>query len=161
MEKIKAKRMVQRRQNTVIINEVTTALETADTEELAAILHRLDVSNEELQKLNEKMEDHISAEAFVDEYTEVTQYDDRTHRIIGLLQARIAAARVLLPSPQSATTTLEPVQSQPAGRPQRPALKMPKLWLETFGGELATWQSFRECFKDAMHENEGLSKTKI
>ncbi|KAH6940133.1 hypothetical protein HPB50_025362 [Hyalomma asiaticum] len=101
MEKIKAKRTVRRRQNTVIINEATAALETADAEELAAILHRLEISNGELRKLNEEMEVHIAADAFEDEYTEVTQYDDRAHRIIGLLQARIAAARLLLPSPQA------------------------------------------------------------
>ncbi|KAH6935447.1 hypothetical protein HPB50_006011 [Hyalomma asiaticum] len=100
----------------------------ADAEELAAILHHLEISNGELWKLNEEMEVHIAADAFEDEYTEVTQYDDRAHRIIRLLQARIAAARLLLPSPQGATTTApEPAQSQPSSRPRRPGLKLPKL----------------------------------
>lgn len=53
----------------------------------------------------------------------------------------------------------EPAQSQPASRPQQPELKLPKLRLETLCGELATWQSFWECFREAVHENDGLSKT--
>lgn len=57
------------------------------------------------------MEDHIAAEAFEDEYTQVMKYDNRAHCIIGLLQARIAAAQVLLPTPQNATTALEPARS--------------------------------------------------
>ncbi|KAH6928629.1 hypothetical protein HPB50_018011 [Hyalomma asiaticum] len=76
MEKIKAKRTVRRRQNTVIINEATAALETADAEELAAILHRLEISNGELRKLNEEMEVHIAADAFEDEYTETSSTQD-------------------------------------------------------------------------------------
>lgn len=97
MEKIQAKRAVRRLQNTVVINEAITALETADAEELAAILHRLEISNGELRKLNEEMEARIAADAFEHEYTEVTQYNDRAHCIIGQLQARIATARLLLP----------------------------------------------------------------
>ncbi|KAH7943387.1 hypothetical protein HPB52_007790 [Rhipicephalus sanguineus] len=90
MEKLKVKRRSRRRQNTVIINEATSALESASVEQLSAILQRLEVNNADLRKINEEMETCLPEDAFEEEYEENIQYDDRANQAIGLLKAKIA-----------------------------------------------------------------------
>ncbi|KAH8033499.1 hypothetical protein HPB51_013358 [Rhipicephalus microplus] len=41
---------------------------------------------------------------------------------------------------------------------QQHEIKLLKLRVETFGGELATGQGFWECFKQPVHDNDGLAK---
>lgn len=157
MEKLKAKRRTLRRQSTIIIKEATTALEGTDTVQLSALLQRLEVNNSELRKVNTELEQCLPDDIFEDDYAESVQYDDRVNNTIGLLRAKIAAPVATIGSTSNGQTT-EPVHATPVPVQQR-GIKLPKLHMETFSGELSSWQEFWECFKQAVHDNDGLSKS--
>ncbi|KAH6930658.1 hypothetical protein HPB50_016289 [Hyalomma asiaticum] len=97
MEKLKAKRRTRRRQNTVIINEATSALQGADIEQLSALLQRLEVNNAELRKVNEEIENCLSEDAFEEDYEEVVQSIGEVRGANSGLGQRAAAP--LSPSP--------------------------------------------------------------
>ncbi|XP_077553627.1 uncharacterized protein LOC144168541 [Haemaphysalis longicornis] len=153
MEKLKVKRRTRRRQNTVIINEATTALQDAGVEQLSAILQRLEVNNGELRKINEAIEDGLPEDTFEEEYVETIEYDDRANQAIGLLKAKIAALQAS--NTANSVTTSQP---QPPAQPRQQGLKLPKLRLEPFNGELSAWGAFWECFQKTVHDNKELSK---
>ncbi|XP_077508445.1 uncharacterized protein LOC144119775 [Amblyomma americanum] len=98
------------------------------------------------------MEDHLPEEAFETEFTEAIEYDDRAMNTIGLLKARIAASQ-----PTPAVHSAESMQAS-LPTPRHSGIKLPKLHLESFNGELANWQTFWECFRETVHENLSLSK---
>ncbi|XP_037522004.1 uncharacterized protein LOC119399261 [Rhipicephalus sanguineus] len=154
MEKLKVKRRSRRRQNTVIIKEATSALESASVEQLSAILQRLEVNNADLRKINEEMETCLPEDAFEEEYEENIQYDDRANQAIGLLKAKIASVQAGAITASSVATP-----HPPPSQTHHHGVKLPKLRLEPFNGELSAWQAFWECYRKAVHENEGLSKT--
>lgn len=154
MEKLKVKRRARRRQNTVIINEATTALQSGGVEQLSALLQRLEVNNADLRKINEELEDCLPEDAFEQEYEETIQYDDRANQAIGLLKAKIAAVQASVNTSTSVTTP----HPQPPAQSRQQGVKLPKLRLEPFNGELSAWQAFWECYRKAVHDNEGLSK---
>ncbi|KAG0445594.1 hypothetical protein HPB47_013603 [Ixodes persulcatus] len=68
-------------------------METADLASLTAWLERLKANNRALQELNVEIEDHISEQDLVAEYTTVTEYDDEAIRMMALLDCKTDSLR--------------------------------------------------------------------
>ncbi|KAG0434983.1 hypothetical protein HPB47_018747 [Ixodes persulcatus] len=93
MERLKAKRGAKRSQNTKIIHEATVGMETADLASLTAWLERLKANNRALQTLNVDIEDHVSEQDLVAEYTTATEYDNEAIRMMALLDCKADSLR--------------------------------------------------------------------
>ncbi|KAG0425712.1 hypothetical protein HPB47_027141 [Ixodes persulcatus] len=68
-------------------------METADLASLTAWLERLKANNRALQELNVEIEDHVSEQDLVAEYTTVTEYDDEAIRMMALLDCKADSLR--------------------------------------------------------------------
>ncbi|KAM7304098.1 uncharacterized protein ISCGN_013998 [Ixodes scapularis] len=166
MERLKAKRGVKRSQNTKIIHEATAGMETADLASLTAWLERLKANNRALQELNVEIEDHISEQDLVAEYTTVTEYDDEAIRMMALLDCKADSLRRKEQQAQATQMTTSATTSATAttdlGRNRTnmtSGVKLPKLRLQTFNGEVSAWQSFWEQFGRAIHENDSIPRS--
>lgn len=80
----KAKYTVQQAKNTKLINKATAVLETANLATLTSYLERLTTSNE-LRSLNADIKEHVPQQDLVEEFTTLTEYDDKVTRVISLL----------------------------------------------------------------------------
>lgn len=119
MEKLKFKRTSRRAQNTRIINEASAAIADpcATTDQLASLYERLKANNDELNKINEKLEAYIQDQgAFETEYASVIEYQDNATRVLAELKSKTkrlsqAAAPMTGPvtnaTPPVAATSLE------------------------------------------------------
>lgn len=85
MEYSKAKCTVQQAKNTKLINEATAVLEMANLATLTSYLERLTTSNNELRSLNADIKEHVPQQDLVEEFTTLTEYDDKVTRVISLL----------------------------------------------------------------------------
>ncbi|XP_040066343.1 uncharacterized protein LOC120839989 [Ixodes scapularis] len=169
MERLKAKRGVKRSQNTKIIHEAIAGMETADLASLTAWLERLKANNRALQELNVEIEDHISEQDLVAEYTTVTEYDDEAIRMMALLDCKADSLRRKEQQAQATQMTTSATTSASAttdlGRNRTnmtSGVKLPKL-LQTFNGEylrnhvtgpaaaaIAGLQATEACYDDAI-----------
>ncbi|KAG0441717.1 hypothetical protein HPB47_015878 [Ixodes persulcatus] len=93
MERGKAKRGVRRAKNTRFINEATAVMETADLATLTALQEQLTSSNNLLRSLNVEIEDHVTQQNLVEEFTTVTEYDDEATRVLSLLNSKAVSLR--------------------------------------------------------------------
>ncbi|XP_064462538.1 uncharacterized protein LOC135373242 [Ornithodoros turicata] len=158
MERAKQKRASRRRQVTKLIGEASTVIanESTDRMLLESLLERLRVNNEELTRLNNELEQYLKEDEMESELGIALQYEDNAVSTMANLRTKISGigatpiaattAQVTASSPQSNNTT------------KSNGIRLPKLQLVRFRGELSMWGSFWEQFKGAIHENDSLSK---
>ncbi|XP_064461957.1 uncharacterized protein LOC135372206 [Ornithodoros turicata] len=152
MECLKVKRGARRGQSTKIINEATAAL--ADTGTTAhtykSLLERLLTTSREIGQLDTELEALVATESLAEEYAMVLEYEDAA-----LLKAKIAELtegdRRRCPAASAVT------EGGTSGRSK--SIKLPKLQLQTFRGDLDRWLPFWEQFCEAVHENDDLTKS--
>lgn len=155
MERLKAKRGARRGQTTKIINEATESLAEAQATlpMFRSLLERLEASGRELHVLNEGIDALIDDEHIAQEYASVMEYEDNIVKTTALLKTRITA---LSRPVQDTLAPLTPsTEGTIGGRSSR--VRLPKLQLQPFRGELSRWQPFWEQFRGAIHQNEELT----
>lgn len=159
MERLKGKREVKREQTTRLISEASAGLETADLATVTAWRERISACNQSLRSLNAEIEDQVPLEELVAEYTTVSEYDDDATRVLALLGCKIASLRQKeLPTPVPLNETRSATASVPP--PNRTSgVKLPKLRLLTFNGDVSGWQSFWEQFSGAVHNNDTITRS--
>ncbi|XP_037564630.1 centrosomal protein of 135 kDa-like [Dermacentor silvarum] len=158
MDKLKLKRATRRAQNTRIIHEASALLENnaVTLRQIDCIYERLKNNNDELKKINDELESHISEEAFEADYATVIEYEDNATRILAELQSKRRQ--------QSETTSLSSpvgVRDMPVatGHSERPGVKLPKLEINAFDGDLCKWNAFWEQFDQIINQNGTLTAT--
>ncbi|KAM7282439.1 uncharacterized protein ISCGN_002589 [Ixodes scapularis] len=154
MDRLKTKRRVRRSQNTKIITDITTALHstTLDINSLKNLRDRLIASNEELRKVNEEIEPLITdADLEADYVAVVADYEDQVARALSEVRNKIER--------QPAAPAIYQVGDD-GDRviPQATGVKLPKLQLLQYQGELTLWQPFWEQFQTAVHRNTRLTE---
>ncbi|KAL1442159.1 hypothetical protein MTO96_046522 [Rhipicephalus appendiculatus] len=125
LEKLLAKRRVRRGHNSRIIDEAEPALRDGTQSQLSTLVLRLETSNEELRKINDKLEPLILEEEFEAEYNEAVRCDDAATAMIGRLQARLSALNINNGAPEAAPPS-SPDQRKavhPSRRRLRPSKK--------------------------------------
>ncbi|XP_064469887.1 uncharacterized protein LOC135384620 [Ornithodoros turicata] len=157
MDRLKVKRASRRTQTTKLINDATTALNDGSTrlDVINSLLERLTVSHSDLTTLNKEIEPHVREEELESEYVTVMDYEDRATETIANLRWRLSQSQTS-PSPPQLSNVQTDVSRTPHA--PRPGVKLPKLSLQQFRGDLSDWQGFWEQFRTTVHDNEGLSK---
>ncbi|XP_064486179.1 uncharacterized protein LOC135398725 [Ornithodoros turicata] len=172
-ERLKPKRAAQRGRNTKIVNEVSSALERPDVtvEELAIFMERLEASNSKLDKINEDIEQLLPSEEIEEEYTVIAEYEDQALHTLARLKCAIKRLGTGTngTSPQQVMTTTaspvpesqqrSPVIEQDTSAGTMSGIKLQKLDLYTFSGDMLSWQPFWEQYRSAVHENPRLNTT--
>ncbi|XP_029842866.2 uncharacterized protein LOC115326201 [Ixodes scapularis] len=153
MDRLKTKRKVRRSQNTKIINEITTMLQSVavDASSLENLRDGLVTSNEELRKVNEEIEPHISDSDLETDYITVAEYEDEVARTLSELRNKIARLQA---TPTTSATGADGDRGHPS---QATGMELPKLQLLHYQGELTQWQPFWEQFDASIHRNTKLS----
>lgn len=138
MERLKSKRTSRRAQNTRIINEASELLanDSASYDQLNSIYERLKANNEELKNLNNEIEPHIPDEEFEVEYNAVLQYEDVATRILAEILSK--KDRML----RTSTGTQETVAQTVVAPSDGTGVKLPKLTIAPFFGDLCKWTEF-------------------
>ncbi|XP_037504907.1 uncharacterized protein LOC119380305 [Rhipicephalus sanguineus] len=158
MDRLKMKRTTRRAQNTKLIQEASALLENDDAtvRQIDSICEMLKSNNEELRKINDEMESHISDEAFEAEYATVIEYEDNATRILAELQSKRRQ--------HSETSPVSPhieVRDVPAsmGPSERPGAKLPKLTINPFAVESLERSDFAEekGYDEATHPKDNES----
>ncbi|XP_064469797.1 uncharacterized protein LOC135384529 [Ornithodoros turicata] len=158
MERAKQKRASRRRQVTKLIGEASTVIanESPDRMLLESLLERLRVSNEELKQLNNEFEQYLKDDDIESELDTALEYEDNAVSSMANLRTKISA---LVVTPV-ATTSAQVSGSSPQvnEKSNSNGIRLPKLQLVRFRGELSMWGTFWEQFKGAIHDNTSLSK---
>ena len=122
-----------------------------DTSTLSLMKLTLQEKLETIKVLDSEIVELIDDEAAVT--TEIEQTDGYRETIhSSLLKIEKALGKIVAP-PTAATTT----PSTSATTPTTSRVKLPKLKLRPFGGELTQWTSFWESFEAAVHTNPDLT----
>ncbi|KAL1445649.1 hypothetical protein MTO96_044896 [Rhipicephalus appendiculatus] len=94
MERGRKKRMVLRAQATRLLNECEQGRQVGLTPNEAGVLHaRLTYIRTELDAVNNEMETLVSEDDLEDEYTQVTEYNDRIVQCLARLEQRTNGAQ--------------------------------------------------------------------
>ncbi|XP_064488543.1 uncharacterized protein LOC135400644 [Ornithodoros turicata] len=157
MDRLKVKRASRRTQTTKLINDATAALNDGSSrlDVINSLLERLTVSHSDLTTLNKEIEPHVREEELESEYVTVMDYEDRATETIANLRWRLSQSQTS-PTPSQLSNVQTDVSRTPHA--PRPGVKLPKLSLQQFRGDLSDWQGFWEQFRTTVHDNEGLSK---
>ncbi|XP_042146263.1 uncharacterized protein LOC121835823 [Ixodes scapularis] len=158
MEKLKKKRAVVRAAVTRIINEMTTAMKGAPSQqgELDEKLSLLALKEKSLRELDQQVAD----------LTDVNDIEEETEASLGyedaISIARTRALRQLQEVTNNETTSstssnVSRMEVQRGNGATVPNVKLPKLELPKFNGELAEWQTFWDQFQSSIDQNPALS----
>lgn len=157
MNRLKEKRTARRQQNTRLINEARSVLDTADIGTLASLRERLQANNDELEKLNVLFEEHIKDEEFTAEMEAVLKYEDAAKGMLAQLKSRES----MLQASQVSSVSMNPSHMRLGQRDELSpgsSLKLPTLKLQSFDGEICQWPSFWEQYQASVHANGCLTK---
>ncbi|XP_064469989.1 uncharacterized protein LOC135384731 [Ornithodoros turicata] len=161
MERLKHKRAARRAQVTKLIIEVTELRgdPTVSKTTLNGLLARLVASDSDLRKTNDEIEPLIKDDDLAAEYESIIAYEEQAANAVAEVQTRLGELQ--LTEMTSPATTPQVPATCPLGNQQTQSsgVKLPKLQLLTFTGELTQWLPFWEQFRTAVHENGKLTKT--
>ncbi|KAH6924200.1 hypothetical protein HPB50_013697 [Hyalomma asiaticum] len=137
MEYLKSKRTSLRVQNTRIIDEACfSSLTTRD--QLTSMHERLKANKDELRSLNNEIEQHILNEEFEAECNAVIEHEDNATRILAELLSK--KSLITQSSPVVQGTFAQAVAAPSDGT----GVKLPKLIIAPFSGDLLKWAGFWE-----------------
>lgn len=168
---------------TRLLNEAEKLVkqEESEMEEIQTLLDRINIANNNLKEANEKAMPHLEESKLEEEFEMILEYDDRVAISASRLQQRLAVLarsadgeqrtdprRVQLETENSNGDRQDnrsnghrpPVQfdGQVTGLSSviDSTVRLPKLNLKTFNGDLHEFIPFWEQFKSAVHENRNL-----
>ncbi|XP_064463610.1 uncharacterized protein LOC135374602 [Ornithodoros turicata] len=156
-ERLRSKRGARRAQVTKLTNDAAAALQDHNTTALAihVLLEKLIQCSKELYALDREVEEHTPAEDFDTDYASVLQYEEKITEYIAKLTRTYEQLQVATTSdsPPAVPTTIGSLTA-----PSGSGVKLQRLQLMKFRGDLAEWQPFWEQYKANIHENRKLSK---
>ncbi|XP_064458880.1 uncharacterized protein LOC135369151 [Ornithodoros turicata] len=148
MDLVKYKRAARRAQVTRLCNEVAElrADRTVTDVTLKALLTFRMLT---LRAVNDEIEPLFGVEELEEECQGAISYEEKTVKAIMEIKSRLDKLRL---DPVQSQSEVNPVQSQSG-------VKLPKLQLQIFSGELTNWISFWEQYRTAVDENARLTKS--
>ena len=170
----KRSRVGHRASATRLINQATTAMEAAevDTDQLQLTKQLLLEKTKLLKTLDEEIAELVPEDQLEDEIQQADQQIERVYSTI----AKITKALGPPPRARTPTPPVERVETDPpapAARRSPPPtesvkaptptiatdrVKLPKISLPHFRGELLRWTAFWDSFESAVHSNDRLSE---
>ena len=159
LEKKKNVRRGHKGSATKLIGRINTALAASPADEDK--LRQLKLSlTDKLQVLKILDDDIVDATPEDELAREIEQADEAREEIHLALTKLERALRPFAPAPPTVVprTVADPVASiAPIPAPSSLAVKLPKLTLQPFNGEMTHWTSFWDSFKASVHDNTTLS----
>ncbi|XP_054712948.1 uncharacterized protein LOC129222459 [Uloborus diversus] len=157
---LKAKRGVLRASVTKCINKLETELrETAANEnEIEELLEQLDDKWKSLKVVDDELESFFSSEDFVKEFPSIEEYREkvvmwkfRGNKFLRMLDS--SANKV-------SKTEVAPVHNEELRTDfrYRGTVKLPKITIPKFYGDVSQWLTFWNSFETAIHANEHLDE---
>ena len=126
--------------------------ETSDKARLSLLRLTLKERFETIKLLDVEIIDLIEDETLANEIEQADAYKETIFTSLVMID-ELTEARSTVPHRLSDT----PPESRSGGHESASRVKLPKLQLRPFGGELTKWTSFRDSFESAVHNNRELS----
>ncbi|KAF2904069.1 hypothetical protein ILUMI_02103 [Ignelater luminosus] len=155
MERVERK--TARTQITKLINNAKDKLANVNENpnEFIVIRNRIRSANENLEQANEKVKLLLKEDEFEKECQRMLEYRDQVTEILSRLQIQIDG-QYTKQEDDVASISSNVTQVSYKGNTGGTNVKLPKLELRNFKGELADWTLFWEQFRTVVHENESL-----
>lgn len=153
---------------TKVVNNAKAVLDKIpfDIDEAAVMIDRIKVANEKLTELNEKVLESFSSDEdqLAAEYQKILDYDEDASCTILRLKQKMtskpsnANTTVIVPVTTAEDNDMDGTSNQTRDIPSKRnvTVKLPKLDLIKFDGNLNDWHQFWEQFRTAVHENDKL-----
>ncbi|XP_064486068.1 uncharacterized protein LOC135398613 [Ornithodoros turicata] len=158
MDRVKQKRGVLRAAITKLINEIDLLLQTTApaADVLSTKLDILKSKEEMLQTLDQNIEESVPEEAFEQEVQGVLSYEEKICTAKSQITQKLRTYNRQLPRTDSSPSRVphvQPTQNAAACR-----VRLPKIEISKFSGDLAEWTTFWDQFQSSIHTNESLHK---
>ncbi|KAL0150932.1 hypothetical protein M9458_053851 [Cirrhinus mrigala] len=153
LERMKKKRKTIRSSATKLLTNLEEEIknEEPDCDKLRELLSMLSVKEESLVDLDRGIENETSTDDLEGEIASALEYQDRIimwkSRAKRLLERRLEQESERIKSPANHERL-----------PEKRYVKLPKLVIDKFTGEISKWQEFWSQYEAAIHSNEMLSK---
>ncbi|XP_039537635.1 LOW QUALITY PROTEIN: uncharacterized protein LOC120485906 [Pimephales promelas] len=151
LERLHRKRRAVRGSTTRLLQDIETEVSKEDpvVDRLCELLAMLSAKEETLLELDHEIEEHTDVEDLENEVVDAEEYGQR------VISAKARVRRVMQRVREN--TDSRPRDAVPAQRGQ--TVKLPKLIINKFSGDISLWQDFWNQFETAIHRNDALSKT--
>ncbi|XP_056094778.1 uncharacterized protein LOC130073406 [Rhinichthys klamathensis goyatoka] len=151
LERLLRKRRAVRGSTTRLLQDVETEVGKEDpiVDRLCELLALLSAKEETLLELNREIQECTEMDDLENEVVNAEEYGER------VVSAKARVQRVTQRIRES--TNSRPCDAVPLQRGQ--TVKLPKLIISKFSGEISLWQDFWNQFETAIHRNDALSKT--
>ena len=151
LERLIRKRGAMRGATTKLLQSFNTELneDNVDVGRLRELLANLSVKEETLLDLDRGIEQGIATDDLEAEITNTEEYKER------VITMRSRAQRVI----QASDSVSSPRRFAGERTPTQNSVKLPKLTIQKFCGDVSLWRDFWNQFETAIHKNETLSKT--
>ncbi|XP_064466296.1 uncharacterized protein LOC135377646 [Ornithodoros turicata] len=158
MDRVKQKRGVLRAAITKLINEIDLLLQTTApaADVLSTKLDILKSKEEMLQTLDQNIEESVPEEVFEQEVQGVLSYEEKICTAKSQITQKLRTYNRQLPRTDSSPSRVphvQPTQNAAACR-----VRLPKIEISKFSGDLAEWTTFWDQFQSSIHTNESLHK---
>lgn len=153
-ERMRRKRGTIRTSTTKLLTRLEEEInkDNADCEQLRELLSLLSTREESLSELDKHIEDETPTDELEDEVESTQEYKDR----IVLWKGR--ATRLIQCSSRDSTTRQSDVSASAERSHNRQPVKLPKLIIDKYDGEISAWQEFWNQYETAIHLNDALCK---
>jgi hypothetical protein len=151
LDRSKRKRWAIQSSTTRLLNQINVELlkEDKDIDRVRDMLAVLSAKEDSLRELDSVVEDHTS---LVDVEAEIELAEEYRDRVIGM---KMRAHRVI----REHETVSNPRPARPSdGIANKPTVRLPKLQIEKFNGDVSVWQEFWSQYETAIHNNNALCK---
>ncbi|KAK0140453.1 hypothetical protein N1851_022575 [Merluccius polli] len=154
LERMKRKRRTIRSSTTKLLTrmEEEVSEEQPDCEKLREMLSVLSTKEEQLVDLDRGIEYETPTDELEAEIASTQDYQDRIITWKTRTKRRIERSRESV-SARVSDTSRDSVRSH-----NQQTVKLPKLVIEKYSGEISQWQEFWSQYETAIHENDALCK---
>ncbi|XP_030586436.1 uncharacterized protein LOC115781137 [Archocentrus centrarchus] len=165
LQRLKQKRTVLRASVTKLLQNIQdeTSKSNVNSDHLQELLAMLSQKEKSLQDIEPGIEQEIALEELDADLMRTMEYQDNTSLWRTRAERAIerAAIQQLEPGGDAAIETRPQRLSDASTRStaSRPSVKLPKLSISKYNGEVCMWQEFWDQFENAIHRNPDLSKT--
>ena len=139
---------------TRLLNQVDGALAATptDNDKLAQLKLSLHEKLETLKQLDSEVVDLTPEEGLDEEIEQADGYKDNVYRALTMID------KALKPKPSSPSPAASsPTPTSPAVTPPVNRVKLPKLSLPHFSGNITKWDTFWDSYESAIHKNDDLT----
>lgn len=153
-ERMRKKRGTIRTSTTKLLTRIEEEVskDVPNCEKLREMLSVLSTKEESLTDLDKGIEDETSIDDLEAEIASTQEYQDR------ILIWKARATRLIQKARESESVRVSDASSGSVRSSNKQTVKLPKLLIEKYGGEISQWQEFWSQYETAIHDSDALCK---